>query len=108
MTEPIYPGSIVTVRTNDPAVAGSGFKNAAGALADPTAVTLRWHRHGEVDTVWTVQPGQVVKDSTGVYHADIPVTEPGLHHFRWEGTGAVVAAAEGTFSVQSEFVVGVP
>jgi hypothetical protein len=104
----IYAGSIVTVRTNDPAVAGSGFKNAAGVLTDPTTVTLLWRRHGETTTTWTVTAGQIVKDSTGVYHADLPVTEPGLHYFRWEGTGTVVAAAEGTFSVESSFVVGVP
>lgn len=98
----IYPGNVVRVTTTPP------FTDAAGTAADPTTVTLRWHRHGEADTVWTVQVGQVVKDSTGVYHADILVTEPGLHYFRWEGTGAVVAAAEGTFSATSEFIVGVP
>lgn len=104
----IYAGSIVTVRTNDPAVPGSGFKNAAGVLTDPTTVRLLWYRHGEAQTIWLVAAGQVVKDSTGVYHADIPVTEPGLHHFRWEGTGAVVAASEGSFSVSSAFVAGTP
>jgi hypothetical protein len=104
----IYPGNIVTVRTNDPDVAGSGFKNAAGVLTDPTLVRLLWHRHGEADTIWLVTAGQVVKDAVGVYHADITVTEPGLHYFRWEGTGAVVAAAEGTFSAESFFVVGSP
>lgn len=108
MTDPIYPGNVVTVRTNDPAVAGSGFKNGAGVLTDPTVVTLRWRRHGEAETVWLVAAGQVVKDSTGVYHADIPVTEPGLHYYRWEGTGAVAAAAEGTFSAESNFIAGVP
>jgi hypothetical protein len=108
VTLPIYPGNIVTVRTNDPDVAGSGFKNAAGVLTDPTTVTLVWRRHGEADTTWTVTAGQIVKDSVGVYHADIPVTEPGLHYFRWVGTGAVVAAAEGTFSAESYFVAGVP
>jgi hypothetical protein len=104
----IYPGNIVTVRTNDPDVAGTGFKNASGVLTDPTLVRLLWRRHGEADTIWLVTAGQIVKDSVGVYHADITVAEPGLHYFRWEGTGAVVAAAEGTFSAESYFVAGVP
>jgi hypothetical protein len=108
MTEPIFAGSIVRVRTNDPDVAGSGFKNDAGALTDPTTVALRWHRHGEVDTVWTLAGGQVVKDSVGVYHADITTAEPGLHYFRWEGGGALVVTIEGTFSVESFFIAGSP
>src|SRR6266576_3881596 len=111
-TDPVNPGDVVRVRTNDPAVAGSGFINGAGALTDPTTVTLKWNRHGEAVMTWTwtvALPGtNIVKDSTGVFHADIPVTEPGLHYFRWEGTGAVVAAAEGTFSAESDFVVGTP
>jgi hypothetical protein len=102
VVDPIYPGSVVRV-TNAP-----GFKNAAGVLTDPTLVKLRWRRHGESETEWLVTAGQVIKDSVGLYHADITVAEPGLHYFRWEGTGAVVAAAEGTFSAQSSFVVGTP
>jgi len=44
-----------------------------------------------------------VKDSVGVYHADIPVTLPGLHYFRWAGTGTVTAAEESTFNVTTSF-----
>lgn len=103
----INPGDVVTVRTNDPAIAGSGFKNAAGALADPTTVNLKWRVAGGATTTWTRPAAgpdtQIVKDSTGVYHADITVTTPGLHYFRWEGVGAVTAAEEGTFSVGTYF-----
>lgn len=98
----INPGDIVRVSTTP------GFKNSVGALADPTTVTLRWRRHGETETVLTLASGGVIRDSIGLFHVDILVTEPGLHYFRWEGTGAVVAAAESTFSVTSEFIVGVP
>jgi len=110
MTDPIYPGDIVTVRTNDPAVAGSGFKNAAGALADPTTVTLKWGYASSATaqatsvTTWLYgTDSQVVKDGTGVYHADIPVTRAGIHRFRWVGTGAVAAASEGSFIAVTEF-----
>ena len=108
----INPGDIVLVRTNDPAVAGSGFKNAAGALADPTTVTLLWRRAGDATTTWTwtaAAPGtNIVRDSVGVFRADITVVKSGLHYFRWEGTGAVVAAEESTFSAVSSFVSGAP
>jgi len=48
---------------------------------------------------------QVVKDSVGLYHADIPVVAAGLHYFRWEGAGAVTAAEESTFNVVTSFGV---
>lgn len=102
----IYAGAVVRVTTTPP------FTNAAGALADPTTVNLKWRRHGEADTTatWTSgTPGPtIVRDSLGLFHADITVAEPGLHYFRWEGLGAVVAAEEGTFSVESYFVAGAP
>lgn len=107
MSEQINPGDVVRVRTNDPNIAGSGFKNVAGALADPTTVTLRWRVVGGVETTWTWTSGtpgpNIVRDSVGVFHADIPVVAAGLHYFRWRGFGGVDAAEEGTFSVQSSF-----
>lgn len=102
----INPGDVVRVSTTP------GFKNSSGVLTDPTTVVLRWRRHGEAGTVWTWTSGtpgpNIVKDSTGLFHADITVVEPGLHHFRWEGTGAVVAAEEGSFTATSEFITGSP
>lgn len=98
----IVPGDVVRV-TTDP-----GFTNAAGAPADPTTVNLLWKvGSGGAVTTWTRPAAgpdtQIVKDATGVYHADIPVVEAGVHYFRWEGTGAVVAAEEGRFSVGTYF-----
>ena len=97
----INPGDVVRVSTTP------GFKNAAGALTDPTVVNLKWRVAGGSTTTWTRPAAgpdtQIVKDSTGVYHADIAVVAAGLHYFRWEGTGAVVAAEEGTFSAESYF-----
>lgn len=89
-------------------IVGSGFINSAGDLADPTTVTLRWRVAGGPETTWVMgTDSQVVRDSVGVFHADIPVVAAGLHYFRWVGTGAVAAAKEGTFSVGSSFV-GLP
>lgn len=102
MTQQINPGDIVRVSTTP------GFKDSTGALADPTTVTLRWRVGRGTETVWTRSAGgpdtQIVRDSTGLYHADIPVTLPGLHYFRWKGAGVVDAAEEATFSAESEFV----
>lgn len=97
----INPGDVVRVSTTP------GFTNSAGVLTDPTTVTLRWRVAGGAETTYTwtaVVPGtDIVRDSVGVFHADITVTSPGLHYFRWEGTGAVAAAEEGTFSATSWF-----
>ena len=95
----INPGDIVRVVTTP------GFKNAAGTLTDPTTVSLRWRVAGGLETTWVYgTDAEVVKDSVGVYHADIPVIAAGLHYFRWKGTGAVTAAEEGTFTVATSFV----
>ncbi len=106
----INAGDVVRVATYSGTVAVpvGGFKNSAGVLADPTLVRLLWKRHGEAETIWLVAAGQIVKDAVGLYRADITVVEPGLHYYRWEGTGAVVAAEEGTFSAGSYFVAGSP
>ena len=39
---------------------------------------------------------------TGEYYEDIVVDEPGSWHYRYVGTGAVVAASEGHFSVRKK------
>ena len=93
------PGDIVRVSTTP------GFKNIAGTLTDPTTVRLKWRRFDTV-TTWTYGvDSQVVRDSAGLYRADIPVTDAGTHYFRWEGTGAVIAAEESSFFVGSTFPV---
>jgi hypothetical protein len=94
----INPGDIVRVSTTP------GFTNAAGALADPTTVSLKWRVAGGTTTTWVyLTDSQIVRDSVGLFHADIPVVSAGLHYFRWIGTGAVTAAEESTFSVGTVF-----
>jgi hypothetical protein len=94
----INPGDIRTVYTTSP------FVNAGNTPTDPTTVRVRWKVHGGTETVWTYgTDSQVVKDGTGLYHADIPVAEVGLYYYRIEGTGTVQAAEEGTFLSESPF-----
>jgi hypothetical protein len=82
----------------------SAFTTHAGAAVDPTAVTARVKDPSGTVTVFTY-PATVAKDATGSYHADFVPTLPGVHHYRWEGTGAAVAASESFFYVQASAVV---
>jgi hypothetical protein len=99
MADVINPGDVVRVTTSP------GFKNLAGALTDPTTVRLKWRRFDAVTTWIFGTDAEVVKDSVGLYHANIAVTEVGMHYFRWEGEGAIAAAEEGSFYVSSDFPV---
>lgn len=95
----INPGDVVRVSTTP------GFANAAGTLVDPTVVRLRWRVFSDGDeTTWVYGTDlEIVRDSTGLYHADIPIAEAGTHYFRWEGTGAVTAAEENSFRAVTSF-----
>jgi hypothetical protein len=80
------------------------FKNAAKQLADPSAVTLVVRTPAGVETTYVVAAGQIVKDSVGVFHADIPLTASGRWNWKWVGTGVVAAVDEGAIFVdQSAF-----
>jgi hypothetical protein len=83
------------------------FANAAGNLADPTAVTLLVRRRYQLEPVATstyTYPGTITKDSTGIYHVDVTPDNEGVWDYRWVATGTVVAAEEGAFNVpNSEF-----
>ena len=100
----IFVGDLIRVSTTP------GFKDAAGVLADPTAVHLEWGyatsasaRAASVTTWVFGVDTQIVQESTGLYHADIPLARAGRLRYRWEGTGAVTAAAEGYVDVITEF-----
>ena len=70
------------------------FYDLAEALASPTAVVCRvLSPSGVASTPATANP------STGVYTADVDADEDGYWAYRFEGTGAVVAAGEARFIV---------
>jgi hypothetical protein len=78
------------------------FTSSSGVVADPTTVTLKIKDPSKSAMTYT---SGWVKDSTGVYHFDLTLTKPGAWYYRWIGTGTVVAAAEGSLTVQkSEFM----
>lgn len=75
--------------------AGRERGDAAGAAADPTTVTLTVQAPDGTQT--TPTPTSSV---TGTWTADVSVTQAGVWWYRFEGTGAVAAAAEGLLSVR--------
>ncbi len=68
---------------------------ATGDQVNPTAVTLTIQKPDGTSLAGLL----IVNDATGKYHADILPTDPGVYRYRWAGTGAHAAAAEGAFTV---------
>lgn len=75
------------------------FKNLGGALADPTAITLKVQKPDGTSTSYTYAGAQVVKQSTGVYYYDVDLNQAGTWYYRYEGTSACQAAGQDSFSV---------
>ena len=69
--------------------------------ADPTAVRFKLKTpNGDVTTYNFGVDLELIKDSIGDYHVCYTTLAHGTYHYRFEGTGAVVAAAEGSFAVR--------
>ena len=68
-----------------------------GTAVDPTTVTFKIKRPDtSVVVTYTYPPaGNIVKDSTGNYHADYTCDFPGDWYYRWEAAGAYIGANEG-------------
>ena len=98
-------GSLIRVATytgpiNNPV---GGFRDQNGNLADPVTVTLEY-RQGPGGTLTTVTypSAPIVKDGTGLYHADLDTTGSPEQpwEYAWIGTGAVQAVASNNFVVR--------
>lgn len=76
------------------------FRNSAGALANPTTVTVHYQK-GNATPVTNAAP---TNDSTGKYHIDVDLDEPGEWKYDWVGTGAVAAVEEGRFTVRKRYI----
>ena len=71
----------------------------SGVATDPTTITLTVISPDKVSTAYTYAAAQITKDSTGVYHKDITLTQRGIWYCKFDGTGACQASAEGTITV---------
>lgn len=75
------------------------FKQA-GVSVDPGAIFVSYQRDSQAAVVWQYGvDDEVVKDSTGHYHADIDAATAGAWKYRWYSTGAGQAADQGAFTV---------
>lgn len=69
----------------------------ADVATDPTTVTLTL-----TDPSANSSSPSPTNSGTGAYYEDIVVDESGSWHYRFVGTGAVVAASEGHLSVRKK------
>lgn len=77
-------------------------------LTDPTAVSLTVREPDGTSTTLTYgDDAELVKDSTGTYHADIVADALGLWTWKWEGTGTAAGIDEGDFTVEAT-LLGAP
>lgn len=76
-----------------------------GVVTDPSAITYKFKTPAGVTTTYVYGTDvQLVKLSTGIYYVDLTIALEGRYDWRFEGTGALVAAYEGSFWVRlSEF-----
>lgn len=79
------------------------FRNLAGALTNPTATTLKYK--DPAGNVTTVNDGDLTTASTGIKTYAVVVDEAGQWWYRFSGSGAVVAAEEGSFTVRPQQVI---
>lgn len=86
------------------------FRNTAGALADPDSVRVRTRDPSAIfDVKVSDIDAELVHDGLGLFHYDVAAIESGNWRYRWQGTGAVTAVAEGQFTIaESEFEGGSP
>ena len=81
------------------------FRNDQNTLANPAGVFLRLLPPNGVIAVHEYGVGAtILRQSTGVYSADILLNQEGRWRYRWEAAGSNVTAAEGVLDVEvSEF-----
>lgn len=76
------------------------FRNAAGVVADPSAVLFKYRDpEGTITPLVYGTDAALVKDSTGNYHVDIDANMAGTWNWRFYATGTGQTANEGTFTV---------
>ena len=75
----------------------------ASVLTDPTVITLKVKTPtGTISTyIYNSGDGVIIRDSAGVYRADIVVTAAGTWTYKWIGTGAAAAVEERQFRART-------
>lgn len=96
-----------TYQINDQAKLTVTF-TVGGVVTDPTTVTATVRKSDGTVTNYTVTAGQIVKDSTGVYHLYVTVDVAGRWAYKFAGTGTVVDVEQGVFYVIPDWTVSNP
>lgn len=79
----------------------ASYTNAAGSATDPTAITFRFRHEDGAATIYTYgTDAELVKNSTGNYHADFSVGTAGFWYYRFAATGTGQSAGEKTIYVR--------
>lgn len=84
---------------NDTVTLGCTFA-VSGTNTDPTTTSLTTRAPDGTTTTYTYAGGAITRTATGIFTKNITANERGVWYWRWAGTGACQAAAEGTFTVK--------
>lgn len=74
------------------------FADASNVLMDPTVITLRVRDPSGTMTSYTGVA--ITRTSTGMFSCQVVPATSGIWKYRWEGTGAAIAAGEKRFEIQ--------
>lgn len=108
MTETPIPGD--QIRFGNPSLDTdtAAFTDLDGTATDPTAVLLMIVKpDGDALVYGWPSPaadGTLTRESAGRFFADVDIDQSGTWRYRLEGTGAVVAASEGSLRVDRQRV----
>jgi hypothetical protein len=81
------------------------FTNYQKDLVDPTTVTFKMRLPDSSFVTYVYGSNvELVKQSTGVYYVDFPITQDGKHAFGYYSTGTGQAASEANFAVKKSIV----
>ncbi len=70
------------------------FKNSSGTLIDPTTVMLKYRTPSGTKTTLTyITNPEINRTSTGIYYAEISMSESGTWFFKYQSTGTGQAAS---------------
>lgn len=90
----------------DVAYISLALSDLSGAPADPGALRLRVKAPDGTLSTYTYGGGpQIVRDGTGIYHAEVALDAAGAWHFRWESDAPNPGAAEGALVARASRVL---
>lgn len=69
---------------------------------DPTAIAFLYRYNGGTVVTLTYALAEITKQGTGLYRVQLVLDTSGTFHFRWEGTGTVAAAVNGSVKVAAD------